>query len=51
MKRFKVEKDEYLNVWIVWELINNHTYNQVYSSMLKRECMEYVRNKRGKIIK
>lgn len=37
-----IEKDKYLNIWIVWKK-EGSLLRDVFKSRLKRECKEYVK--------
>lgn len=40
MKRYKIEKDKYLNKWVVWELHRN--YHVARKIGFKYQCEEWV---------
>lgn len=38
----EIEKDKYLNCWIVWECHQNYRVD-IFHAKTKKECVEYVR--------
>jgi hypothetical protein len=38
----KVEYDNLLKEWVVWERVGTSAYNQTYSAKTKKECMNWI---------
>jgi hypothetical protein len=41
METIKIEKDKYLNCWVVWEIHNNYSIDR-YHAKTKRECKRWL---------
>lgn len=39
--KYKIEKDKYLGVWIVWEVHTNYSIDK-YHGKTKRECKQWL---------
>lgn len=39
--KFNIEKDKYLNAWIVWEVHKNYSIDR-YHGRTKRECKKWL---------
>jgi len=44
--RYEIEKDPYLNKYVVWEVHTNYKV-EVYRNRLKRLCTEWVKENEG----
>lgn len=45
--KYEIEKDKYLNCWIVWESHTNYKIDRLHSNT-KKECKEWIRKKNKK---
>ena len=50
MKKYKIEKCKELKCWIAFEVKSANLYWDVYHARLKKECINWVKEK-GEIIK
>ena len=39
--KFNIEKDKYLNTWIVWEVHTNYSIDR-YHARTKKECKKWL---------
>ena len=46
MNKYEIEKDPYLNKFVVWEVHNNYKV-EVYRNRLKRLCAEWIKENEG----
>lgn len=44
--KYEIEKDPYLNKYVVWEIHTNYKV-EVYRNRLKRMCIDWVKEKEG----
>ena len=40
--KYSIEKDIYLNCWIVWERISKNAQNDIYHGKTKKECKKWL---------
>lgn len=50
-KRYKVEQCKELKCWIAFEILSSNLSWDVYHARLKKECKEWVKKNKGKILR
>lgn len=45
MELYRLEKDEILKKWVVFEKVGLNAWNQVYTSNRKKDCETYINKK------